>query len=56
MKELVLENGIIYYDDDIGGGGSTFGINALKDDNVKLSIKSALLHGLLHYNLKNTPT
>lgn len=40
MKELVLENGIIYYDDDIDGGGTTFGINALKHDNVKLSIKS----------------
>jgi methylase of polypeptide subunit release factors len=40
MKELVLENGIIYYDYDIDGGGSTFGINALKNDDVKLAIKS----------------
>lgn len=40
MKEFVVEGKKIYYDTQFDGGGTTFGINALKDKSVESSIKS----------------
>jgi methylase of polypeptide subunit release factors len=39
MKELILDNGKIIYDEIYDGGGSIFGINALKDERVINVIK-----------------
>lgn len=39
MKEFKLDNGIIYYDDVVDGGGTTFGINSVKDKRVSAEIK-----------------
>ena len=38
-NELLLEGGRIFYKEEHDGGGSTFGINSLKDDE-KLKIES----------------
>ena len=39
MQELILENGKMFYEKEYDGGGSIFGINALKDPNIKKHIK-----------------
>lgn len=39
MKELLLENGKVIYDEIYDGGGTTFGVNALRDTRVKSIIK-----------------
>lgn len=40
MEEFIVEGRKIYYDTQFDGGGTTFGINALKDNVVESSIKS----------------
>lgn len=40
MREFIVEGKKIYYDTEFDGGGTTFGINALKDKSVESSIKS----------------
>lgn len=39
MKELILENGKVIYDEIYDGGGSSFGVNSLRDERVKSIIK-----------------
>jgi methylase of polypeptide subunit release factors len=39
MEELILERGKIFYEKEYDGGGSVFGINALKDPNISKHIK-----------------
>jgi methylase of polypeptide subunit release factors len=39
MKEFILDNGKVIYDEIYDGGGTTFGVNSLKDDKVKSVIK-----------------
>lgn len=39
MKEFVLDNGKVIYDEIYDGGGTTFGVNSLKDERVKSIIK-----------------
>jgi methylase of polypeptide subunit release factors len=38
MEELILENGKIYYESEYDGGGSVFGINCLKNDEILKNI------------------
>lgn len=39
MKEFILENGKVFYDEIYDGGGTTFGVNALRDERVQSIIK-----------------
>ncbi len=39
MKEFILDKGKVIYDEIYDGGGTTFGVNALKDERVKSVIK-----------------
>lgn len=39
MKEFILDKGTVYYDEIVDGGGTTFGVNAVKDERVKSVIK-----------------
>ena len=39
MKQFILKKGKVIYDEIYDGGGSSFGINALKDEKVKSVIK-----------------
>ena len=39
MKEFNLENGIVYYEEHLDGGGTTFGVNSLKNPEVQKHIK-----------------
>lgn len=39
MKEFILDKGKVYYEEHLDGGGTTFGVNCLKDPSVSLYIK-----------------
>jgi methylase of polypeptide subunit release factors len=39
MEELILEKGKVIYDEIYDGGGSSFGVNALRDERVKSIVK-----------------
>lgn len=39
MKEFILEHGKVFYDEIYDGGGTTFGVNALRDERVQSIIK-----------------
>lgn len=39
MKEFILDRGKVIYDEIYDGGGTTFGVNSLKDERVKSIIK-----------------
>ena len=39
MKQFILKKGKVIYDEIYDGGGSSFGVNALKDEKVKSVIK-----------------
>ena len=43
METINIDNRVIFYDKHLDGGGSTFGINALKSKNVKKHIKGNAL-------------
>jgi 16S rRNA G1207 methylase RsmC len=39
MKQIVIDGNTLFYDEKLDGGGSTFGINSLKNEVVEKSIK-----------------
>jgi 16S rRNA G1207 methylase RsmC len=39
MKQLIIDRNKLFYDEKLDGGGSTFGINSLKNEVVEKSIK-----------------
>jgi len=42
-NEFILEGGRVFYEEKYDGGGTTFGVNALKHDNVKNEIKKGTI-------------